>query len=205
MATVTPSAPAPDAALNRAADLIARGRAHDAMATLTQLLRIDPRHAQARTALAALQAERGQRDAALVTLREGAAIDPSRFAAPAALLQAELGDLSGALSTLAAVPPAARNGRHYALVGGLALRANAAQVARDAYAHAVAAPQAEPVWWVGLALAHEALGQLAEARRAFSQAAAAPALPADVRAFVAQRIAALPAAAPADALAQQQP
>ncbi|HEU0202660.1 MAG TPA: hypothetical protein VFR86_19790, partial [Burkholderiaceae bacterium] len=205
-ASITPSTrPATDAALTRIADLINRGRSHEAMLALAQFLRAQPRHADARSTLAALQAERGQREAALLTLLEGVAIEPERFAALAARLQADLGDVPGALATLTSVPPALRDGHHFALEGGLALRAHAPERAREAYGRALAAPNADPLWWIGLALAHEALGDDGAARRALTHAAAAPALPADVRAFVNQRLAALHGApAPAaDAVAQQ--
>lgn len=205
-ATITPSTrPAHDAALVRIADLINRGRSYEAMLALAQFLRAQPRHAEARSTLAALQAERGQRDAALLTLLDGAALDPQRFAAAAARLQAHLGDVTGALRTLERVPESLRDGPHFALEGGLALRAHAPQHARDAYARALATANADPLWLIGLALAHEALGEDSAARRAFTRAAAAPTLPADVRAFVQQRLTALPGATPADAVAQQNP
>jgi MSHA biogenesis protein MshN len=136
----------------------------------------------------------------LATLLDGVRIDAARYAAPAARLQSELGDATGALATLAAVPAAQRTAAHEALAGGLAYRAAQFDEAIAAYRRALAAPDAQPLWWLGLGLALEAAGQRAEAHAAFTRLAHAPALPADVQRFVAQRLAATaPAAARAAA------
>ncbi|MDZ7654074.1 MAG: hypothetical protein U5L03_16745 [Burkholderiaceae bacterium] len=184
----------------RAAELISRGRNTEAIDLLRTVLARDASHAQARTALAALLAEAGRRDLALSTLLDGVRIDAARYAAPAAGLQSELGDATGALATLGTVPAAQRTAAHEALAGGLAYRAGQFGEATAAYRRALAAPDAQPLWWLGLGLALEAAGQRAEAHAAFTRLAHAPALPADVQRFVAQRLAAnAPAAARAAA------
>jgi hypothetical protein len=202
-ASISISATAPKertgADLARAGDLIARGRNSEAVPLLAQVLAREPAHAPARAALVALLAENGQRERALALLIDGVQIDAARFAAPAAQLQAELGDVAGALATLDRVPAARRAPAHYALLGGLAQRHGQSALAVDAYARAVASNDALPVWWVGLGLAHEALGQAAQARAAFVRAQAQPTLPADVRAFVAARLQAAPVATRTDA------
>jgi MSHA biogenesis protein MshN len=60
-----------------------------------------------------------------------------------------------------------------------------------AYRRALAQPKNEPVWWVGLGVSLEATGEPAEARDAYARAAAEPTLPADVRRYVVDRLAAL--------------
>jgi tetratricopeptide (TPR) repeat protein len=184
----------PQADLARAAELIARGRAREAKPLLLDLLARNPRDAAARKALAALQSEAGERTEALVTLLDGASVDPARFASAAAQLQTELGDARGALDTLQRMPPERRDGGFYALAGGIALAAEAPQQAVEAYQRAVSAANAQPLWLVGLALAHEAAGQAAEARAAYARAAQLPTLPADARAFVQQRLGSAPQA-----------
>jgi predicted Zn-dependent protease len=161
---------------------------------LLDLLARNPRDAAARKALAALQSEAGERTEALVTLLDGASVDPARFASAAAQLQTELGDARGALDTLQRMPPERRDGGFYALAGGIALAAEAPQQAVEAYQRAVSAANAQPLWLVGLALAHEAAGQAAEARAAYARAAQLPTLPADARAFVQQRLGSAPQA-----------
>jgi len=177
----------------RAAELIARGRTIEAIALLTRSLQQQPAQVDARLALAALYAEASRRDLAARTLLEGAEIDPTRFAARAAQLQAELGDPASAIRTLERVPESARSGAYYALLGGVAQQAGRARPAVDAYRKAVASADPNPVWWIGFALALEADGRMTEAHAAFTRAQAQPALSADIRAFATQRAAALAA------------
>jgi Flp pilus assembly protein TadD len=185
-----------EAQLERAAEFIARGRSHEAIALLTQLLSAQPTHHSARQALAALQAESGRRDLALQTLLAGAALDPARFAIAAARLQAEAGDADGALVTLERVPAAQRDAVYDALVGGLAQRAGQHAVAAEAFARAVRVPSAPAIWWAGLGHSLDSLGQRAQAQLAFKRAISDPALPAGLRSYVNQRLAELAAARP---------
>jgi tetratricopeptide (TPR) repeat protein len=182
----------PQADLARAADLIARGRGREAKPLLMELLAREPRNAPARAALVALQSESGERTQALVTLLDGANVDPARFVAPAAQLQTELGDARGALATLQRMPPELRDGAFHALAGGIALAAEAPQQAVEAYQRAVSSPTAQPLWLVGLALAHETAGQATQAQAAYVRALQQPQLPADARAFVQQKLGSQP-------------
>jgi len=182
----------PGAALEaRATDLIARGRSAEAMSLLAQVVQQSPANSTARATLAALQAETGRRDLALQTLLAGSQIEPARFAAPAAQLQAALGEPAAALATLDRVPESARNAAHEALAGGLAQRAGEHRRAVDAFQRALRAPSAPPVWWAGLAVSLEALDQPAAALAAFKRAAADPSLPAATRSYALHRISAL--------------
>lgn len=177
--------------VDRAADLIARGRATEAMDLLVRVLARQPAHAGARSSLAALLAEAGRREQALHVLLAGSEIDPLRFAAPAAQLQAEMGDLSGALATLGRIARTARTPGLEALHAGLAQRAGDHMTAIAAYRRALAQPQADPVWWVGLGVSLEATGEPAEARDAYARAAAQARLSTDVRRYVSERLSAL--------------
>ncbi len=188
----------PGAALEaRANELIARGRSVEAMALLSQVLQQAPENGNARATLAALQAESGRRDLALQTLLAGSQVEPLRFAAAAARLQADLGDVRAALATLDRVPEGARNAQHDAWAGGIAQRAGEHQRAVDAFRRALRAPNAPAIWWAGLAISLDALEQSAAALDAFSRAAADPSLPATARSYALGRISALSAAAPA--------
>lgn len=187
-ALVAPSTNAMSSEMDRAADLIARGRATEAMEILSQVLARQPTHAAARSSLAALLAEAGRREQALHVLLAGSEIDAGRFAAPAAQLQAELGDVTGALGTLNRVPPAFRTAAFEALFAGLAQRAGDHMSAIAGYRRALAFPQTEPVWWVGLGVSLEATGEPGEARGAYARAAGESRLPADVRRYVTERL-----------------
>ncbi|MFN9031758.1 MAG: tetratricopeptide repeat protein [Betaproteobacteria bacterium] len=178
----------PQADLARAGDLISRGRGREAKPLLLDLLARDPRNAAARKALAAVQSESGERTEALVTLLDGASVDPARFAATAAQLQTELGDARGALTTLQRMPLERRDGPFHALNGGIALAAEAPQQAVEAYQRAVSSADAQPLWLVGLALAHEGAGQIAEAQAAYVRALQQPRLPAEARTYAQQKL-----------------
>jgi MSHA biogenesis protein MshN len=179
--------------VDRAADLIARGRASEAMELLAQVLNRQPAHAGARGSLAALLAEAGRREQALHVLLGGVEVDPGRFAMPAAQLQTEMGDLGGALQTLAKVPLARRNGSFEALHAGVAQRAGDHMTAITAYRRALAQPQPDAVWWVGLGVSLEATGDPAEARNAYARATSDARLPAEIRRYAAERAAVLDA------------
>ncbi|HUL68307.1 MAG TPA: tetratricopeptide repeat protein [Burkholderiaceae bacterium] len=177
--------------VDRAADLIARGRATEAMELLVQVLNRQPTNAEARSSLAALLAEAGKREQALHVLLAGSEVDPGRFAIPAAQLQAEMGDLRGALQTLARVPQARRNAAYEALQAGVAQRAGDHMSAIAAYRRALLQPGADAIWWVGLGVSLEATGEPVEARNAYTRAVAEARLPADVRRYASERLAVL--------------
>jgi tetratricopeptide (TPR) repeat protein len=192
----------------RAADLIARGRSTDASVLLRRALALRPQHVAARRALAALQAEAGSRDAALMTLLEGAAVEPTTFAPLAAALQVELGDGAGALSTLARVPLTARTPQHRALTAGIAQRLGRHHDAIDEYRRALSGNASEPAWWVGLGVSLEALGQRSDAHGAYERAASHAAMSAELRQFTTQKLAQLGAtkkSPPGEALVSAQP
>jgi tetratricopeptide (TPR) repeat protein len=196
-AIVSRSVP-PAAALEaRAFELAARGRAVEAMALLGQTLARAPASGSARAALAALQAESGRRDLALQTLLAGVDVEPGRFAAVAARLQAELGDAAGALATLDRMPEAARDAAYHALAGGVAQRAGDHSRAAAAYREALREASAPAVWWAGLAISLEAQHRTGPALDAYRRAAAGT-LPAATLRFVLGRISALTAIAAAD-------
>lgn len=178
----------------QAAELISRGRHADAAALLQQLLARQPTHDDARAALAALLAEHGQRRDALRTLLEGVASNPQRFAVPAARLQVEHGDAVAALGTLQHLPPAQRSPDIEALAASIAQRSGAHALAIDGFTRALRKPQAPALWWVGLAVSLDAVGDRSAARSAFARASRAE-LPPEVAAYVAARQQALDAVA----------
>jgi MSHA biogenesis protein MshN len=186
-----------DLAYARAAELIARGRSHEAIGQLRALLGSHPLHGDARAALATLLAEAGDRPQALAILLDGVALDAPRFAPAAAQLQHAAGDTAAALDTLERIAPAQRTAEHMALLGGLAYRAGRYPLAVDAYEKAVGQRGAQPLWWLGLGLAQEAHGRPAEAHASYSRLAGAVALTPELRAYLVQRLAATAAQAQA--------
>jgi Flp pilus assembly protein TadD len=180
--------------LTRAMDLVARGRATEAMQLLAGGLSHRPAWHEARSALAALQAEAGDRQQALATLLGGALLDPNRFAPMAAQLQAELNDPAGALQTLDRVPVEARDPAYHGLAGAIAQRAGQHETAVAEYGAALRVAPSDSLAWVGLAVSLQALGRDAQALAAY-QAAAGGRLSPEMRRFVQTRISAAQASA----------
>jgi tetratricopeptide (TPR) repeat protein len=174
--------------------LVARGRTSEAVQLLAAALSQRPAWSEARSALAALQAEAGDRQQALATLLGGVPFDPSRFAPTAAQLQAELDDPAGALQTLDRVPPEARDQTYHGLAGAVAQRAGQHELAVAEYGAALRSEPASSLAWVGLAVSLQALGRDTQALAAY-RAAAGGELSADLRRFVEARISAVQASA----------
>jgi MSHA biogenesis protein MshN len=175
--------------LTHAIDLIGRGRTTEAAQLLVEALARRPDWEEARTTLAALQAESGDRRLALATLLGGVATDPRRFAPTAAQLQAE-DDPAAALHTLEKVPLEARGQAYHALAAAVAQRAGQHQLAVVEYGAALRAAPTDAVTWVGLGVSLQALGRNAESLAAY-RGATGEALSADLRSFVESRIRAL--------------
>jgi MSHA biogenesis protein MshN len=196
-AGVAAPAVAPSAArseLARAMELVERGRNAEAARLLGEALSARPQWSDARSALAALQAEAGERRQALATLLAGVPTDAARFAPTAAQLQAEFNDAGGALRTLEQVPAAARDHGYHALAAAIAQRDGRHAVAVDEYAQALRSAPGDALSWVGMGVSLQALGRDAQALAAYRNAAGAT-LSADLRRFVQARMAALQASA----------
>jgi tetratricopeptide (TPR) repeat protein len=174
--------------------LIARGRTSEAVQLLAAALSQRPTWSEARSALAALQAEGGDRQQALATLLGGVAFDPGRFAPTAAQLQAELDDPARALQTLDRVPPEARDQAYHGLAGAVAQRAGRHELAVAEYEAALSVGPSSALAWVGLAVSQQALGRDTQALAAYRTAAGGKLSP-DLRRFVEARIGALQASA----------
>jgi tetratricopeptide (TPR) repeat protein len=181
-------------ALARAMELVAHGRISDAVQLLASGLSEQPAWHDARSALAALQAESGDRRQALATLLDGVAFDPVRFAPTAAQLQAELNDPAGALQTLDRVPAASRDRTVHALAAAVAQRAGQHERAIAEYEAALRSAPSDWLAWVGLGVSLQALGRDQQALEAFRNSARGT-LSAELRRFVQSRISVLQATA----------
>ncbi|HEX4597046.1 MAG TPA: hypothetical protein VH278_04615 [Burkholderiaceae bacterium] len=173
--------------LARAMQLIARGRNTEATEALTAALSQRPAWNEARSTLAALQAEAGDRQQALLTLLDGVPFEPRRFAPMAAQLQAELNDPSGALQTLDQVPADARDQTYHGLAAAVAQRAGRHDLAVAEYGEALRLAPGNSVSWLGLGVSLQALGRDADALTAYRSAAAGT-LGTDLRNFTQARI-----------------
>lgn len=179
------------AAFGRAAELIEKGRIADAKVALNAALAADPDHAAARQTLAALLIEVRALDEAEATLTDGLARDPanSNFAIVLARLKLERGDQGAALELLARHRAAAlSNAQYRAFHAALLRRAGRHGEAADEYQAALRLSPGVGVWWVGLALSHEANEREADSIQAFRQARATGTLTTDLAELVERKL-----------------
>lgn len=173
----------------KALPLLQQGRVEEAIDSLAQALRFDPRHATARQALIGLLVEARRYGEAERSLQEGLALDPrqAELAMTLARLQVERGDVRGALSTLErTLPHAAERPAYEAFMAALLQRE---ERHREAIEHYQSAIRKTPsgVWLMGLGISLQAEGRFQEARRAFGRAKDSNLSP-ELQEFVEQRL-----------------
>lgn len=176
----SPVALTAEQAFRQAAALIAQGRHEEARATLRTALDMDPAHEGARQTLAVLLVEAQQTDAAMALLAEGLQRNPAQtnFAIVLARLKLDQGDNAGALQVLREHGNAATHNAEYrAFTAALLQRAGHAEEAVGEYRAALALAPQTGIWWAGLGISHEAVGQTREAIDAYRNAHALGGLP----------------------------
>jgi len=178
-------------------EALRRFRAGDAAGgeqRLAAALAADPAHIQARQVLAARLARGRRLEEAARILGRGLRLTPghAQLAKMHARVLAELGRPAEALATLGEASPAASDDPAYhALRAALLQRTGAHRAAVSAYEDVLAVRPAEGVWWMGLGISLEALGERERALEAYRRAGAGGKLRGEVRAFVERKLAEL--------------
>lgn len=153
------------------------GQINDSATAFTAALREDPRHVGARVAQAGLLIGQSRDDDAMALLKEGIALAPAQpqLALMLARMQAERQDWAAAADTLKAasthagtqgVDSAEFHGLHAAILQ----RAGRHGDAVEKYGVALRLAPGRGVWWMGLAISLEEIGQADTARAAFQRA-----------------------------------
>lgn len=179
--------------LAQALKALERGQADVAERDLRRALALEPDHAQALTAMAALLLQQGRRTELETLLGALLARAPDQ-AAPAVLLarlRAERGDTAGALQLIEALPAERLSAEALAVLATLQQRAGHHADAVANYRRALATGPQRGTTWAGLAISLEALAQPAEARVAWEAALAAGPLDAPLAQHARKRLAAL--------------
>ncbi len=176
----------------RALGAISEGRIGDAIATLEQALRIDPRHEGARQTLVGLLIEARRTDDAMRHLQAALALDPRQpsMAMLLARLQIERGG-NGIDTLLRTLPSAAGKADYHAFLGGALQRAQRYREAAEQYQAAVRGAPQNGVWLMGLGLSLQGDGRNPEALDAYQRARATGNLSAELQGFVERKIAQL--------------
>ncbi len=170
-----------------------QGRVELAIDAYAGVLRLDPRHAAARQALVALLMGRARMADAQGVLREGLRVLPenSAWAMLLARLQVEARDAAGAMATLDAALPYAKDRPDYHAFAGTVLQMLGRH--KEAIAHYEISVRLAPEgrWLTGLAISLEEEKRVPEAREAYQRALATGALGPDLRTFVERKLAQL--------------
>ncbi len=189
--STSPAPPRTSVLWQQAVEQLNTGQRRMALASVGELLSLEPQHEAARHLGAVLQHEAGHTDLALSLLAAGLALNAQQPAL--ALLQARLqaaqgqGDLALQSLDLPGVHGADADGLRAAI---LAQRGDYA-LALPAYESALRSQPGNATWWAGLGVALESIGHGDKARQAYQQARAIGIARADLAGYVDQRIRAL--------------
>jgi len=149
------------------------GHYAEAAALFKAALQEDPRHLTTRQTLLSMQAEQKQWDDVQIVLREGLELMPDQISWAMALarIQVERGRLPEAWETLQKhMTHGEKSADYQGFAGVLLQRMQKPHEATLYYQAAVQLKPNEGRWWLGLGLALEAEGKVAEAREAFQRA-----------------------------------
>ena len=181
-------------AFQRSVRLLGQGKQQAAQAALSDALAFLPTHIQARETQAALLLNNGQVSEAASSLSEALQITPG--ATPLAKLYARIlvdqGDVNEALLVLErARPTVSADPEYHALMAALYRQEKKHAQAALIYQQILMQRPGVASWWMGLALAQDAMGERAQALNAFQRAQRAGGLSAQVLQYVQSRITAL--------------
>lgn len=169
-----PSSPQVQAeeAWRQASRLLEQGRNHDARERLEQVLRFDPTHAAARQSLIALALEEDLGVQAETLLREGLALHPGDAWYPRGLAQLHLqrGEFGQAATILKTALSKRADAANWALYAGTLTKLEQASESAQAYREALRLDPAQGNWWIGMAVALERSGAIADAAASYQRA-----------------------------------
>ena len=180
-----------DAEYRRAENALAAGRSAEAIEGLRAALKQDPGYVPVRQLLLRQLLEMRKIDEAMTVLQEGLEHQPAQtgWAMSLARLQLEQHDLAAADRTLARSQVYAEASADYAgFQGHLKSRQSANRAAVTHYQRATRLAPNEGRWWLGLGLAQEADGRLAEAKESMRRAIATGTLSVELSAVAEQHL-----------------
>jgi MSHA biogenesis protein MshN len=175
----------------KALSVLNAGRLSEAVDGLRTALKQDGEHSASRQLLFKLLVENKRFDEAADLLREGLQLQPAQLSWAMSLgrLQVDRGDLGGAWRSLQqSLPFATNNAEYHGFSAHVLLRLGRSKEAVEYYQSAVRLAPAEGRWWLGLGLALEADGHVAEARDALLRARASGTLNAELTSLVDQKL-----------------
>jgi MSHA biogenesis protein MshN len=184
-----PAQPRAESEYRRALAALQEGRVGEAIASLEQVLLLDPRHEAARQTLVGLLIENKRPDEAARQLQQALGADPRQpaLAMLLARLQIERG-WTGIETLQRTLPYATGNAEYHAFLAGALQRQQRHREAADQYQAALRAMPNNGVWLMGLGISLQAEKRNPEALEAFQKARAASNLPPELQAFVDRKL-----------------
>jgi MSHA biogenesis protein MshN len=167
---------------------------HDAEAGFLAAIAEDPAHLPSRQALLGLYLEAQRKDEAEIVARDGlkAGIRQPSWVMLLARLEADRGDLGGAVNTMQSHLDIGRqNGDYAALLAALLQKQGRHKEAVEQYQAAIALGAAKPAWFLGQGISLRELGRREEASVAFQRALDSGGLSGDLKLYVERQLAAL--------------
>lgn len=183
-----------DAQFRQGVQAMQRGRATESEAAFLAALAEDATHVPSRQALIGLYLEAQRKDESEVLVRDGlrAGIRPPSWVMLLARLEADRGDVAGAVATLQTHLDVGReNGDYLSLLGTLLQKQGRHKEAVDQYQAAIALGAAKPTWFMGQGISLRELGRREEASAAFHRALEGEGMSAELKVFLERQIAAL--------------
>lgn len=169
----------------------AAGKVGEAVEQLRDILRQDPGFSLARQALLRILLEQRRVDEMIGVLSEGLDLQPAQtgWAVSLARLWIERGDYVAAQRILArSYPHATANAEYLGFFAHVQYKQNHPREAAELYQAAARVAPGEGRWWLGLGVALEADGRMAEARDAYRRALATNSLNPDLSALAEQKL-----------------
>lgn len=183
-----------EAQFRQGATSMQQGRMRDAEAGFLAAIAQDPGHVPSRQALLGLYLEAQRKDEAEILLRDGfkAGTRPPSWVMLLARLEADRGDLGGAVNTMQNHLDVGRqNGDYAALLAALLQKQGRHKEAAEQYQAAIGLGSPKPAWFMGQGISLRELGRREEASAAFQRALDAGGLSSELKLFVERQIAAL--------------
>lgn len=180
-----------DAEYRRAENALAAGRSAEAVEGLKAALKQDPGYVQVRQMLLRQLLEMRKIEEAMTVLQDGLELQPAQtgWAMSLARLQLEQHDVAAADRTLAKSQVYAEASADYAgFQGHVKSRLGANRLAVTHYQRATRLAPNEGRWWLGLGLALEADGRIAEAKEAMRRSIATATLSVELSAVAEQHL-----------------
>jgi MSHA biogenesis protein MshN len=173
----------------RALGTLQEGRVGESIASLEQVLQLDPRHEAARQTLVGLLIENNRPDDAARQLHQALGADPRQPALAMLLARLQIQRGWTGIETLQrTLPYATGNAEYQAFLAGALQRQQRHREAAEQYQAALSTAPGNGVWLMGLGISLQAEKRNAEAISAFQKARSAPSLPADLQGFVDRRL-----------------